>query len=147
MLLQAVIAAVLGTVAMTLSSTTEMQWRGRSASVVPGLAANKMLRLVGVPELKGRALDILSTWTHWVYGAAWGVLFWVLVDPIGMPVAVAGVVFFLVVWLAEQIHLPLMGVGVPPSWTWGLKENLIDAWHHVVFAAGTTLGYTLLGLL
>ena len=147
MLLQSVIAAVLGTVAMTLSSTTEMEWRGRQASVVPGLASNKLLHLVGVPELKGRALDIASTWTHWTYGAGWGLLFWLLVGPAGLPPAGAGIIFFLAVWLTEQIELPLLGIGVPWSWKWGIKENLIDAWHHIAFAGGTSLGYLVLGQL
>lgn len=123
-MLQAILAAVLGTVAMTLSSTTEMQWRERAASVAPGRAANKVLRVVGVPELKGRSLDILSTWTHWVYGAGWGVVFWLLVDVAGLPLALAGIAFFSVVWLTEQIQLPLLGIDVPWSWKWGIKENL-----------------------
>ena len=56
MLLRAILAAVIGTVAMTLSSTTEMQWVERPASVVPGLATAKLLRPFGIKEVKGRAL-------------------------------------------------------------------------------------------
>ncbi len=146
MLLRAILAAVIGTVVMTLSSTTEMQFRGRAASVAPGRASNKILHLIGVPILEGRALEILSTWTHWLYGAAWGVAFWLLAVVAGLPIAAASVVFFLVVWFTEQVELPLLGVA-PPSWTWGLKENAIDAWHHVAYAAGTVAGWILLGLL
>jgi len=54
-------------------------------------------------------------------------------------------VFFLVVWLTEQVELPLLGIGVPWPWKWGIRENLIDAWHHVAYAAGTTLSYLALG--
>jgi hypothetical protein len=72
------------------------------------------------------------------------VAFWVLIDPLGLPLAVTSVVFFLVVWGAEQIHLPLLGIA-PWPWTWGLKHNLIDAWHHVVYAAGTVVGWMLIG--
>lgn len=145
-LLHAILAAMLGTYAMTWSSTTEMQWRGRAPSVVPGMATNKLLRIVGVPTLEGRALKILSEWTHWVYGAAWGVVYWLLVDAdIGdLNTVVAGVIFFFIVWIVEQIELPLLRIGVPWSWTWGLKENLIDAWHHVVFAAGTVAAWELI---
>jgi hypothetical protein len=144
MFLQAILATVLGTVAMTLSSTTEMQWTERPPSVAPGLAVARLLRLFGIDEVKGRALDILATWVHWVYGALWGVAFWVLIDPLGLPLAVTGVVFFLVVWGAEQVHLPLLGIA-PWPWTWGLRYNLIDAWHHVVYAAGTVVGWMLIG--
>ncbi len=145
MLLHAILAAVLGTVVMNLSSTTEMQYRGRPASTAPGRASNKVLRLVGVPTLEGRALEILSTWTHWLYGAAWGVVLWVLVGPLALHLVVAGVVFFLVVWLTEQVELPLLGVA-PPSWTWGAKEVAIDFWHHITYASGTVAAYALIGL-
>ncbi len=145
MFVRAILAAILGTLAMDLSSSTEMYWRGRQPSVVPGKATNKLLRLVGVPELEGRSLKILSHWTHWMYGAGWGIVFWLLVPVAGLPLALGGVVFFFVVWLTEQFELPLLGIGVPWPWTWGVEENLIDAWHHVVYAAGTTGAYWLLG--
>jgi uncharacterized membrane protein YagU involved in acid resistance len=146
MLLQAILAAVIGTVVMTLSSTTEMQFRGRQASTAPGRAVNKILHLVGVPLFEGRALETLATWSHWMYGAAWGLVFWLLAAVAGLPVLVAGVLFFLVVWLTEQVELPVLGVA-PWSWTWRLKENLIDAGHHVAYAAGTVGGWVLLGLI
>jgi hypothetical protein len=144
MLLQAILAAVLGTVVMTLSSTTEMQWVQRSPSVVPGLATVKLLRPFGVREVKGRALDLLSTWTHWGYGAVWGVVFWVLLDPLGLPVAAAGVLLFFIVWLMEQIELPVLGLA-PWPWKWGLRYNAIDAWHHLIYAGGAVAGWVLLG--
>ena len=144
MFIQAIVAAVIGTVVMTLSSTTEMQFRERAPSTAPGRAANKLLHLVGIPIFEGRALEILSTWTHWLYGAAWGVVFWLLTVVAGLPLIVTGVVFFLIVWITEQVELPLLGVA-PPSWTWGLKENVIDAWHHVAYAVGTVAGWLLLG--
>ena len=144
MLLRAILAAVFGTVAMTLSSTTEMQWVERPASVVPGLATARLLRPFGVREVKGRALDILATWTHWGYGALWGFAFWALVDPAGLPLAAAGALFFLIVWGTEQVELPVLDLA-PWPWKWGLKYNLIDAWHHAVYAAGTVAGWALLG--
>jgi hypothetical protein len=74
-----------------------------------------------------------------------GVVFWLLAAVAGLPIVVAGVAFFLIVWVTEQVELPLLGVA-PPSWTWGLKENAIDAWHHVAYAAGTVIGWLALGL-
>ncbi|MGH9168444.1 MAG: hypothetical protein ACRD02_11535, partial [Acidimicrobiia bacterium] len=62
-----------------------------------------------------------------------------------LSLGATSVAFFLIVWLAEQIELPLLGL-TPPSWKWGLKENLMDAWHHVVYAAGTVVGWVLIGL-
>jgi hypothetical protein len=144
MLLRAVLAAVVGTVVMTLSSTTEMQWVQRPASVVPGLATVRLLRPFGVREVKGRALDILGTWTHWGYGALWGVALWALLGPAGLPVAAAGVLLFFIVWLTEQVELPVLGLA-PWPWTWGLRYNAIDAWHHLAYAAGAVAGWALLG--
>ena len=152
--LHAILAAVLGTVAMTWSSTTEMYLEGRSESVVPGKATNKILRLIGVPEFAddSKALKILSHLTHWIYGAAWGALYWVFVSVADLNPVVAGVPFFLAVWIIEQIELPMLGIGVPWPWTWGKtddgyvwKYNLLDAWHHVVYAAGTVAGWYLIG--
>ncbi|MBI4260410.1 MAG: hypothetical protein HY658_07575 [Actinobacteria bacterium] len=145
MLLRGILAAVVGTVFMTLSSTSEQYWVGRQPSVVPGQATARLLRPFGIKEVKGRALDLLAYWTHWVYGTLWGVLFWALVDPAGLPLGLAGVVFFLAVWGAEQIHLPVLKLA-PWPWKWGLKYNLIDAWHHVTYAGGTVLGWHLIGL-
>jgi hypothetical protein len=144
MVLRAILAAVLGTVAMTLSSTTEQQLVGREPSVVPGLATAKLLRPLGVREVKGRALDILSTWTHWVFGTLWGFVFWALIDPIGLPLAGAGVIFFLLVWGAQQVQLPVLGL-TPWPWRWGVRAYALDAFHHIVYAVGTVVGWALLG--
>jgi hypothetical protein len=144
MLLRAILAAVFGTVAMTLSSTTEMQWVERPASVVPGLATAKLLRPFGIKEVKGRALDILATWTHWVYGAMWGIVFWSLIGPVGLPLAAAGALFFLIVWGTEQVQLPVLELA-PWPWKWGLRYNAVDAWHHAVYAAATVAGWAVLG--
>jgi hypothetical protein len=32
----------------------------------------------------------------------------------------------------------------PPGWLWGRKELAIDAWHHLVYAAGTGIAYALI---
>jgi hypothetical protein len=144
-MLRAILAAFVGTGLMTISSTTEMQWVGREPSVAPGLATAKLLRPFGVREVKGRALDLLATWTHWVYGTLWGFALWALVGPVGLSIGVAGVLLFLLVWGAEQIHLPVLGIA-PWPWKWGWKANLTDMWHHIVFAGGTAVAWALIGV-
>lgn len=74
MLLRGVLAGALGTVFMNLSSETEMHIRGRDPSTAPGRATLKLLGLVGVPQFDGRGLKVISTWTHYLYGSAWGIL-------------------------------------------------------------------------
>lgn len=153
-LLHAILAAVFGTVLMSRSSFTEMFWEGRPASVVPGQAANQVLRIFGVPKIEGRLLQILSDYAHWVLGASWGVVFWLLKDVADLNLGITGVLFFLIVWGAEQLYLPLLGLGIPWPWTWGRVEgqpynwkyNLVDAFHHVVYAGGTVLGWWLIDL-
>jgi uncharacterized membrane protein YagU involved in acid resistance len=145
MLVRALLSAFMGTAAMTLSSTVEMDARGRDPSTAPGRAANKLLGLVGVPELKGPPLHVLSDVTHWVYGTVWGLAFWLLVDVAGLSLTAVGPLFFLIVWGTAQVQLPLLGIA-PPSWRWGTTEVLIDLWHHVVYAAATVGGWVLVGV-
>jgi hypothetical protein len=142
--IRGILAGLIGTVFMNLSSETEMHLRGRQPSVVPGRAANKVLSIVGVPQLEGTALQVLSTWTHYLYGAAWGLVLWVLLSPLELPLAAAFPLLFLIVWGTEQIELPALGL-TPPSWKWGAKEVAIDLGHHVVFAGGSVVGWLLIG--
>ncbi len=151
-LLHAILAAVFGTALMSRSSFTEMFWEGRPASVVPGQAVNKVLSPFGVPKIEGRLLHILSDYAHWALGTSWGVVFWLLLDVAGLNLGLTGILYFFIVWGAEQVYLPLLGIGVPWSWRWGTnpggryvwKYNLSDMWHHVVYAGGTTLGWLLI---
>lgn len=131
---------------MTLSSTSEMHMRGRPPSETPGQAGNKLLALFGVRPREGESLQLLGTWVHWTYSTLWGVVFWVLVDPEfgGLAPALAGPLFFLLVWGLALVGLPIVGL-TPPFWKWGWREVAIDAWHHVVYAAGTVAGWWLIG--
>lgn len=147
LIIMGLVSGAVGTVVMNLSSETEMSLRRRAASTAPGRATNKLLRVVGVPELdpEGRALKILSTWTHYLYGTAWGLVLWAYFGELGWPVAAAGPLFFLTVWLTEQLQLPLLGVA-PWSWTWGAREIAIDLGHHAAYATGAVGTWVLLGV-
>lgn len=62
-------AGVVGTAAMTVSSTLEMKIRDRPGSSAPAEAAGKVL---GV-EPKGEAEQArFSNMVHWGYGTSWG---------------------------------------------------------------------------
>lgn len=146
LLLRGWLAAVFGAVAMTLSSTTEMYLRGRPPSETPGKAGNKLLGLLGIAPLEGQRLTLLSTWVHWIYSTIWGSVFWLLMDPDlgGLGLFAAGPAFFALVWGMALLGLPALGL-TPPFWRWGRKEVAIDAWHHVVYVAGTVAGWWLIG--
>jgi uncharacterized membrane protein YagU involved in acid resistance len=146
LLLRGLLAAVLGAVAMTLSSTTEMYLRGRPPSETPGEAGNKLLGLFGLPRRTGRKLSLLSTWVHWIYSTIWGVVLWALLDSDlgGLGLAAGGLAFFALVWGAALVGLPATGL-TPPFWRWGAREVAIDAWHHVVYTTGSVAGWWLIG--
>ena len=146
MVLRGILAAVFGTVLMTLSSETEASLTGRKPSQAPGKAVGTILSALGGPPLEGKALAAVSTWGHWVYGAAWGIVFWGLADPklLGLGPAAAAPLFGAVVWIVAQIHQPLLGVS-RPIWQYGRRALAIDLWHHAVYAGGTAIGWWLIG--
>lgn len=145
-LLRSLLAGLIGAAAMTLSSTTEMVLRRRPPSDAPGQAGNKLLGLFGVRPRRGSELELLGTWVHWIYSTVWGVVLWVLVDPGlgGLGLALAGPLFFVIVWGIALIGLPILGLA-PQFWRWGRREVAIDAWHHAVYAAGVVGGWWLIG--
>lgn len=130
------VAGMVGTAAMTLSSTLEMKLRGREASSAPADAATKVL---GIEPRTDDDKARFSNLVHWGYGTSWGAVRGVLgafgLRPIG---ATAGHVA--VVWGAELAVLPALEV-VPPVRQWGAKELAVDALHHCVYAVATGLAY------
>ena len=134
-----IFAGVAGTAAMTLSSTIEMNVRGRPASSTPALAAAKVL---GVEPVDEKATARFSNLVHWGYGTAWGGVRGLLAAAeLSGPAATAAHVG--AVWGSEQVMLPALGV-TPPLTEWGAKEVAIDALHHLVYAGATGVAYTLL---
>ena len=132
-------AGFLGTVAMTVSSTAEQKLRKRAASTAPARAAEKVL---GIESFTSDAAEQrFSTLVHWGYGTGWGAVRGVL-SALGLPPAAATAVHLAALWGGEQVMLPTLDVA-PPITMWG-TEIAIDAWHHVVYAVATGVGYELL---
>ena len=141
-LFASILAGVFGTLFMTLSSTTEMHWTGRPESPAPGVAAVWPLKLIGV-KVEGRNLMVVSVWAHWGYGSAWGAVWWLLIAQAELPLALAAVSFFAVVWVTAIFLLKITGIA-PWPWTWGIKYNLFDWTHHVAYVSGTVIGWVLI---
>jgi hypothetical protein len=132
-------AGVVGTAAMTVSSTLEMKFRGRPGSSAPAQAAGKVL---GV-EPTGEAEEArFSNLVHWGYGTSWGTARG-LIGAAGLEGPGAAMAHLGAVWGTEQVMLPALGVA-PPFWQWGAKEVAIDAFHHLVYAGATSVAYTVL---
>jgi hypothetical protein len=131
------VAGLAGTAAMTLSSTVEMRLRGRPGSEAPAEAAAKVLGFSPQDE-KGRAR--FSALVHWGYGTGWGAVRGALAF-LGLRGAPASGAHFALVWGGEQVMLPALGVA-PPATRWGVREVVIDAWHHVVYAGAAGAAYS-----
>lgn len=104
------VAGLVGTVAMTVSSTIEQKARGRPASSAPAHAAEKAL---GIEKFQsGAAEQRFSTLVHWGYGTGWGVVRGLL-RAAGLPPKVATAIHGPALWGSEQVMLPVLDVAPP----------------------------------
>lgn len=129
-------AGLAGTAVMTVSSTLEAKVRGRQASTTPARAASKVFGVVPVDEQGERRFNNL---VHWGYGTSWGAVRGVFAA-VGLGGVPAALAHLAVVWGGEQVVLPATGAGSPAT-QWGSTEVAIDVWHHVVYAAATSIAY------
>jgi len=130
------VAGVIGTAAMTVSSTLEAKLRGRAFSTAPARAAQKLLGIesFGSPAAEAR----FSNLVHWGYGTGWGVARAVLGHV--LPPKAADAAHFAAIWGGALVMLPALDVA-PPVWEWGGEEVAIDVLHHSVYVAATALVY------
>jgi len=134
-----IVAGLVGTAAMTVSSTVEAKASGREASTAPAEAAGKV---AGVQPRDERGKQRFNTLVHWGYGTGWGVFRGVL-EVIGLRGPAASLTHFAAVFGAEQAVLPALGVGSPTP-CYGARATAIDSLHHAVYAAVTGVTYDLL---
>jgi hypothetical protein len=131
------VAGIVGTAAMTVSSTLEARIRHRAASSAPARATAKVL---GIKEFEDDIAQArFNDLSHWGYGTMWGVVRGLL-GATGMPPAAASAAHGAAVWGSAQVTLPALEVA-PPIVFWRRKEIAIDLWHHAVYAAATGLAY------
>jgi hypothetical protein len=130
-------AGLVGTAAMTVSSTIEMKIRGRKPSTAPARAAAKVF---GVEPVGEREKTRFSNIVHWSYGTSWGAVRG-LIAALGLRGPTAATAHLAAVWGSELVMLPTLGVA-PPVTEWGAEEVAIDLWHHVVYATATSVAYS-----
>lgn len=129
-------AGLVGTAAMTVSSTLEMKLRDRGASNAPADAAAKVL---DIDEFSSEdAEQRFGQLVHWGYGTGWGAVRGVLGS--SLPPAMADAGHFTALWGSEHVMLPTLDVA-PPATEWGAEEIAVDAWHHLVYVVATGLAY------
>ena len=133
-------AGLVGTAAMTVSSTLEQKLRRRPASTAPVQATAKVL---GIERFESdAAYSRFSNLSHWGYGTGWGIPR-ALLRALGLPPAAATAAHGAALWGAEQVMLPALDVA-PPIVFWTAEDVAIDAWHHAVYAIATGIAYELL---
>jgi hypothetical protein len=133
-------AGVIGTAAMTLSSTLEAKWRGRAPSSAPAKATAKVL---GIAEFEDDiAAARFNDLSHWGYGTSWGVVRGLL-GATGMPARTATALHGAAIYGSAQVTLPALEIA-PPVIFWAKEEIAIDAFHHAVYAAATGMAYELI---
>ena len=133
-------AGLVGTVAMTISSTIEQKVRGREPSTAPADAA---ARLLGIERFESDAAQQrFGTLVHWGYGTAWGMARG-LMRFIGLPPAVATAGHFTAVWGSSLLVLPSLEVS-PPITDWKGEDIAVDLWHHIVYVVTAGLAYELI---
>ena len=133
------VAGLLGTAAMTVSSTIEARLRRRAASTAPARATAKAL---GIETFASdRAQARFNDLSHWGYGTGWGVVRGLL-GTTGMPAAKATAAHGAAVWGSAAVALPALEVA-PPFVFWGRAEVAIDLFHHAVYAIATGAAYEL----
>jgi hypothetical protein len=134
------LAGVVGTAAMTVSSSVEARIRHRAASSAPARATAKVL---GIKEFEDDiAAARFNDLSHWGYGTMWGVARGLL-GATGLSPRTATAAHGAAVWGSAQVTLPALEVA-PPFVFWGKKEVAIDLWHHTVYAVATGLAYRLI---
>jgi hypothetical protein len=130
------LAGLVGTVAMTISSTIEARIRHRAPAMTPAKAVEEGFGLEPVDEQKEKRL---STLAHFGYGTGWGGARGLLAA-VGLHGAPAAATHLGMVWTGEQIMLPATGASTP-AWQWSAPEIAIDVLHHTVYAAVTSAVY------
>jgi hypothetical protein len=130
-------AGLVGTAAMTISSTLEAKLRKRQFSNAPAQAAEKVL---GIERFESRAAETrFSNLVHWGYGTGWGAVRGLL-GSTPLPPQVANAAHGAAVWGQAVVMLPTLDVA-PPINLWSKNEIAIDIFHHAVYATATGLAY------
>jgi hypothetical protein len=134
------VAGLVGTAAMTVSSSLEARLRHRAPSSAPARATTKVL---GIKEFEDDiAAARFNDLSHWGYGTMWGVVRGLL-GAAGLSPGAATAAHGAAVWGSGAVTLPALEVA-PPFVFWGRKEVAIDLWHHAVYATATGLTYRLI---
>jgi hypothetical protein len=129
------LAGLVGTATMTISSGTEAAWTQRGDSPVPGIALLWPFKKLFGLTVEGRALYTIAVPAHYIIGVFWGGAWWLLIDVAELGLFATTLIFAAAVWLAAILILKITGIA-PWPWTWGIKYNIYDWMHHSAYVGG-----------
>lgn len=132
-------AGAAGTALMTISSTVEAKLTGRGASSAPADAAGKVL---GVQPRDEQGKARFSNVVHWGYGTGWGAVRG-LISLADRDAPSSTAAHWTAVWGSSLVMLPALDVA-PPPWRQPASGLATDAFHHMVYAVGTSAAFALL---
>ena len=113
------VAGLLGTAAMTASSTVEARLRKRSPSSAPARATAKVL---GIKEFESDLAEArFNDLSHWGYGTSWGLLRGLL-GATGMSARRATALHGAAIYGSAQVMLPALDIA-PPVVTCGRRPG------------------------
>ena len=113
-----ILAALVGTAAMTISSASEAAWSQRGDSSAPGVALLWPIKKLTGWTLEGRALMTFAVPAHWLIGTFWGVIWYLLIDTAELGLLATSAFFGVAVWVSAILMLKVAGIA-PWPWTWG----------------------------
>lgn len=131
----ALLAGLVGTATMTISSATEAAWTQRGDSPAPGVALLWPFRKLFGLNIEGKALYTIAVPAHYLIGVVWGLAWWLLIDVADLGLLATTAIFAAAVWVSAVLILRLTGIA-PWPWTWGIKYNIYDWTHHSAYVAG-----------
>jgi hypothetical protein len=120
------LAAAVGTAAMTSVQVAYLSATGGEPSSAPGDVGRK---LIDVPRERRAAFNQAM---HMLYGTAWGAPFGLL----RRSRPVDGLLFGAAVWCVSLVELPLLGVA-PPPWRQAPGALASDLAFHLVYGSAT----------
>jgi hypothetical protein len=129
-------AGLVGTAAITASSTIEMKLRHRPPSEAPARVGGEVL---GVEPKGEEEKKRFSNLMHWGYGTMWGAARG-LIDALGLHRTAASGAHFAAVWGTALVMLPAADAA-RPVYQWKPSAIGLDAFHHLVYAFATGLAY------
>jgi hypothetical protein len=134
-----VVAAAVGTAAMTSAQVWLYGITGGQESETPAKVGEKILGALGV-KVRKEQRPALNTAMHALNGTSWGLPFGVLFGRGGPTGPAKGLVFGLDVWLASLVELPALGVA-PPPWKQPRGALAQDLAFHLVYGTATAAAY------